>query len=235
MVPSDELRHAPARWLASLSWGTRLILTTVAARYVFERLRPDWLPQKSVQAYNSVYTLLWAVFLAGVWLLTRPQQRFNPSGAALRWSLRVMSAGTLASSVLTHVALYVSLLTGSSGLYRYTYFVWLIAAPVPLLLFLHLRGLALRVLNPSLAEHCAIVGVGASAFFCLVQATMYRSWIPVVFELAAPIGLVLFYLWSLYLLVRFSIAFHRAWKASVAAWGAAGTVGAPAATEPHAG
>jgi hypothetical protein len=234
LVPTDELRHAPARWLRSLSWGTRLVLAMLVAPFAFEQLRSDSLAQKSIQTYTSFYTLFSALFLSGAWLLTRPQARFGPSGPALRWSLRLVSAAPLVSSVLTHVALYLSLRMGSSGLFRVAQLVWIIVTPLPLLLFLHLRGLALRVLNPSLAEHCAIVGVATSAFFCLAQVMVYGGVTPPLLELAATVGMILFYLWALYLLVRFSIAFHRAWKASVTAWGAAGTDDAPATTKPYA-
>jgi hypothetical protein len=90
--------------------------------------------------------------------------------------------------------------------------------PFPALLFFHLRRLARRVLNPSLAEHCAIVGVGGSLSLAVGMAGMFVR-IPTALEFAAAVGTMLFFLWTLYLMVRFAIAFHRAHRASAAAWG----------------
>jgi hypothetical protein len=96
-------------------------------------------------------------------------------------------------------------------------------SPGPLLLFLRLRGLAGRARSAHLAEHCRIVGVGASAtalFAAIVllftnsfgrdyqQAALFNlaTWTACVMTIAA----LLFALWAFYLLVRFAIAFRLA-------------------------
>ena len=71
----------------------------------------------------------------------------------------------------------------------------------------------------SLAEHCAIVGIGGSAAFGFAAVVSHWGTGGAALEMVATVGLSLFYLWSLYLLVRFVFAFRRAWKASVIAWG----------------
>ena len=86
-----------------------------------------------------------------------------------------------------------------------------------MLLLLHLRRLALRVLDPSLAKHCAIVGVGASTCAAAGLLMMFLR-LPGVVELVAAACAILFLLWSLYLLVRFAFAFARAHRAGAAAW-----------------
>jgi hypothetical protein len=104
---------------------------------------------------------------------------------------------------------------------------WFIAsAPLPLLLFTVLRGLAKRARSAHLAEHCTIVGIGASASlvvvatlgFVLANADSWgfgqwwtgRSNIAFAMMLVVSLAVSLFTLWSVYLLVRFAIAFRRA-------------------------
>jgi hypothetical protein len=100
------------------------------------------------------------------------------------------------------------------------------SVPIPALLFHQLRSLAKRARSAHLAEHCAIVGVGMSS------AVLYGAVILILFEFAESLGLdpnwqarssvslvlmllctlsaSLFVLWSVYLLIRFAIAFHSA-------------------------
>jgi hypothetical protein len=90
--------------------------------------------------------------------------------------------------------------------------------PFPALLFLHLRGLARRALDPSLAEHCTIVGVGGSLSLAVALSGMFVR-MPAMIELLSGVHVLLVFLWSLYLMIRFTIAFARARRQSVAAWG----------------
>ena len=95
--------------------------------------------------------------------------------------------------------------------------------PIPALLLFHLRGLAVRVRSPHLAEHCAIVAGGSSVALALFAITLWFSTDGVDFagsstsaRLFASLLFVcllatsLFLLWWMYLFVRFTIAFHRA-------------------------
>ena len=107
---------------------------------------------------------------------------------------------------------------------------WSIAAvgcvSLPLLLFLQLRGLARRARSAHLAEHCLIVGLGTSATVLYVGGVMFvfehaRKWdlgthwvsrsnVALVLMLVCGVAGLLFTLWSLYLLIRFAIAFRAA-------------------------
>jgi hypothetical protein len=100
------------------------------------------------------------------------------------------------------------------------------AAPIPLLLFLRLRGLARRARSAHLAEHCVIVGIGTTVallyLFALIEIMDHapqwgwdqywptRTNVSLVLLLIMFVTVCLFILWSLYLLVRFAIAFSRA-------------------------
>jgi len=97
--------------------------------------------------------------------------------------------------------------------------------PLPLLLFCRLRNLAKRARSAHLAEHCMIVGAGASlsllyVAFVWVLTTNGDEWfgtwwtgrsqVLLVLELILGVLACLFFLWAVYLLVRFSIAFWMA-------------------------
>lgn len=105
--------------------------------------------------------------------------------------------------------------------------------PFPLLLFRQLRHLAHRVLSAHLAEHCAIVGYGMAGTFLfgplilLLANSLGRSqgdyWTtrsPVSLMILLAVGVAggLFYLWTLYVSIRFAGAFWRARKQAVDLW-----------------
>jgi hypothetical protein len=105
--------------------------------------------------------------------------------------------------------------------------------PFPLLLFRRFRGLAKRARSAHLAEHCTIVGIGASAAL-LYAAVWYvlsqnaddwfgdywlgRSTVAYVLMAALGTAGLLFVLWSLYLMIRFAIAFGVAAYRLRATW-----------------
>lgn len=214
-VPGDELRHAPPRWLASLAWGTGLVMAAMVFAVVAGRLVGPRLGVVSIEAYVSMQVSLALVFAAGVWLLTRPQPRFGPSGPAWRWSLRVVSLGPM----ILPGAEYLAIQAGIRGPVHIALLAVALFAlsAIPVLLLIHLRRLALRVLDRSLAEHCAIVGFAGSASFALSGSLLFFRLRPVI-ELVAATGVILCYLWTLYLLIRFTIAFARAQRASAKSW-----------------
>lgn len=105
--------------------------------------------------------------------------------------------------------------------------------PLPFLLFYRLRGLARRAHSAHLAEHCVIVGVGASlsliyigiASVILTNGDKWFGdyWIArsnTALALMAILGTLalLFILWSLYLLIRFAIAFGKAKRSLRKQW-----------------
>jgi hypothetical protein len=107
-------------------------------------------------------------------------------------------------------------------------------APLPLLFFVQLGSLAKRVRSAHLAEHCVIVGIGMSLslIYGAVKPfipdfgpewnlgtpwTRYVS-VELVLDLVAGVAIGLFMLWSLYLLLRFAIAFHRASRQLRRSW-----------------
>src|SRR5205085_7095368 len=96
------------------------------------------------------------------------------------------------------------------------YLISLLCAPIPLLLFLQLRSLAKRARSAHLAEHCAIVGTGASLSLIYMGAIVFvldnakllglsSSWsttssTSLLLVLALAVAAALFLLWSIYLL-----------------------------------
>jgi hypothetical protein len=107
--------------------------------------------------------------------------------------------------------------------------------PFPLLLFARLRGLASRARSAHLAEHCQIVGIGTTLALVYAGVAWWvidhgdewfgdywfeRSKSVIVVALVMCLLACLFVLWSLYLMIRFALAFRRAsrelrrkWKA----------------------
>jgi hypothetical protein len=215
-VEGDELWHAPPAWLAKLSWGARLVLLAPILGYVYGTGVARTLTFPWVEGYFLAPAGFALMFAAGVWLVTAPQPHvFQARRRAWRWALRAVSLAPLVMvgyGYLITSGRWVPSSANSGD--------WPLLAliPFPALLCFHLRRLARRVLNPSLAEHCAIVGVGGSLSLAAGMAGLFVR-IPAAVELVAAVGTMLFFLWTLYLMVRFAIAFHRAHRASVAAWG----------------
>jgi hypothetical protein len=105
--------------------------------------------------------------------------------------------------------------------------------PLPMLLMARLRGLAKRARSAHLAEHCMIVGIGTTlallyavaAFFIFRHGDEWfgdywieRSQGVIVVMLILTLLASLFALWSLYLLIRFGVAFWRASRQLKAKW-----------------
>jgi hypothetical protein len=183
------------------------------------------------------------LLLAGVILLTRPEG-YPPADRQdrqLRKTLRLFATIPLLMCFLLHLQIEMLLFTVRrlAFWFRQAYLdnqlaVWLLwtslallVSFLPLLLFLHLRGLARRARSPHLAEHCLIVGIGASAAAIYASVFLFvinnidsvgldSRWLsrsPVSLALMLLLGTAgyLFVLWSVYLLIRFAIAF---WLAS---------------------
>lgn len=104
----------------------------------------------------------------------------------------------------------------------------------PILLFNQLRSLALRARSAHLAEHCTIVGIGTSIAMLYVLIVMLittyarqlhfdpywasrsQTWL-ILMAVAGTLS-ALFLLWSVYLMIRFAIAFHLAARKLREAW-----------------
>jgi hypothetical protein len=183
-------------------------------------------------------TLAAILVFSGVFLLTRPEG-YEPSDRAdrpRRIALRISAAVPLLAIAFFSYAVYRSTLTGAPVntkiLWAALTLLTLGAIPVIMLGFLHLRAIAKRARSAQLAEHCVIVGIGTSALclFILVFAICGQyfdlgpaanSPLGLIAPLILVVSVMLFGLWSLYLLIRFAISFRRAAKQIRQTWSAA--------------
>jgi hypothetical protein len=235
---TDELHDTRPRWLRSLSRGIDLILLAIfapiggsfVALILLNFGPPIW------NAHLDLIGLdLSAVFLAlGVVCLTRAEG-YAPADRVdrrLRILMRIVAIAPAAGMVIFHVQLRFLISSGKlllteNLLLAISVLLVVIFAFFPLLLFLRLRGLARRVRSAHLAEHCIIVGVGACASMLYIAVVivlvncadrlgfptnwMSQSTTSLIMMLVLGVASGLFILWSLYLLVRFALAF---WIAS---------------------
>jgi len=174
------------------------------------------------------------LFLVGVLLLTAPEQ-YGPADRAdrrRRRLLRLLAAiplfgvvveGALLASIETRYLRFVDL-----EWWFFAVFLGVLAAsiPLPALLFYQLRSLAKRAHSAHLAEHCAIVGIGMSSalLYAAVMSIIFafadrwgldpnwtsRSAVSLVLMVLCGVSATLLMFWSVYLLIRFAIAFHSA-------------------------
>jgi len=210
-----ELRYAPPGWLASLSWGSRLVLLTPLAGYVYAAyVMPNLARTMSLEAYFAVPAALDLAFAAGLWLLTRPQPRHAGTHRAWRWALRLLALIPLMQTISAYL-----LMAGRAlpFLRNHQDYAMLGLVPMPALLFLHLRRLAPRAPSRSLAEHCAIVAALGTACFA-GAGSGYFVRLPTGLDFALGVGVFLTLLWAGFVMAWFVIAFHRAHRASVASW-----------------
>jgi len=228
---TDELHNTRPRWLRSISLGVSLILlvTLVAFTAPFLLL----LLNVGDNAVMILSALLAAPFLVGAILLTR-REGYPPADRAdrrLRRWLRCAAAVPLVALLLQFFRgqpwLMIPWVANYTPLDVITYALIVGGlVPMPLLLFLQLRGLAKRARSAHLAEHCAIVGTGASAtiLYFIAANVLFdnakrwglaingraRSEMSVILALILLVAACLFVTWGLYLLIRFAIAFHIA-------------------------
>ena len=256
--PSDELHDTRPRWLGRIARGTELILLALVVAFAWmflwesdstgvARLLRTWGMRLWFAGPLLGFDVAALMFVAGVFLLTS-REGYPPADAADRRSrawLRVAAAAPLALMAVEHADAEMSFRFASTfGTYDVRW-EWVHAGlaaacvvacvPLPLLLFRRLRGLAARARSAHLAEHCTIVGVGASASVALIAAliglaigadyigvNMHDSrWsrdLTIGLLLVMSVSSLLFALWSLYLLVRFAVAFRLARRRLRAAW-----------------
>jgi MFS family permease len=245
---TDELHNTRPRWLKRISRGANLILLAILVaiawailwnitRWRAFRVGSWWFVQLYVLPIAG-YVIAATILIVGAWLLASREQ-YPPADQAdrrLRMLLRTWAFVPLVGLLIViasgwlitqgRVTPYSHPITWE--IMRATILVFLTAglAPLPLLVFMRLRGLATRVRSAHLAEHCSIVGYGTSAAFlwagllALLAANadrwgfgtwwMERSSVALAIMLIMAVALILFTLWSLYLFTRFAIAFGHA-------------------------
>ena len=180
------------------------------------------------------------LLIVGVLLISRrePSAPVDRDRAA-RGAMRAFSTLPLIAMSVVHYSSF------GTRLFRYWVSDWteyvvaglftLGCAPLPPLLFAHLRRLANRVLHAQLAEHATIVGVGLSltllfmagvmtTIAIVTQATsypLYGSYAFLALQLIQSVAMVLFGGWSALNFLRFGIAFFRAYRGAQRRWNAA--------------
>ncbi len=108
---------------------------------------------------------------------------------------------------------------------------------LPALCFAQFKSLACRAGSRHLSEHCSIAGVGTTVTLVFAFGTylfmkfgtlwgidelwMSRSIVSLVLMLGVATAIALFWLWCIYLMIRFAISFGRASRESRRAWNAA--------------
>ncbi len=182
------------------------------------------------------FTIAPLLLTAGAWSLTS-REGFAPADAAdrlRRWMIRILSLVPLLAVLLLLVGLPLML---NWGYYTYTDLLFsgsimlltLVSAPFPLMVFYQLRSCARRAKSAHLAEHCGIAGIGSCLALLAIAAVYWimrlsddlwgaRSNSALIIMLIAATGGVLFMLWTLYLLIRFAIAFGKASRVQRREW-----------------
>jgi len=252
---TDELHETRPKWLRSISIGAIVILVSIVveiacvmcSQLVINAIQERWHNSGQwvfrIIPFGVVLGVI--IFVIGVFLLTR-REGYPPADLGDRWLRRWLRLAALAPLLAVSLAAasfeieVTFLIRGITG----RPFEWLItaaaiastvgAAPLPLLLFLHLRGLAKRARSAHLAEHCMIVGIGTTAtliytfgvYELLEHArglgfnehwTSQATTSLVMASIAIVVG-CLFVLWSFYLLLRFAIALTRAARHASRKW-----------------
>jgi hypothetical protein len=232
---TDELHNTRPRIVRAISMGADLVLLAIILAIVWLLLLPvtSWWPVHWPMLYLMIVA---GVLLWGTILLTRREGYWSTDRAnrPLRAGLRISACAPLSALALLWMAFALHArywLDPRTAVMKQAAF-WLGTVglvPLPLFLFFHLRRLAKRLRNPHLAEHCAIVGTGASAailygtaciliFGCAPHLWIDHIWLSFLLIFLVDLAVPLFTLWSIYLLVRFAIAFQIAARQSRRQW-----------------
>ena len=254
--PTDELHHTRPRWLRRVSRGTSLLLLAVCllvaspvVSLALLQLSNAMLPLRKVAAVQPFIPLIgldlaFLSLMAAAWLLAS-REGYEPADRAdrrRRWLLRALAVAPVVGVVAKNVERYLVFNGGYWGVYDHGWNPMMIAMaassvlmiPLPLLAFAQLRGIARRARSAHLAEHCTIVGVGASGaiaysvfvagFVLLVNELRWdRHWIDrsilgMTLILVLAVAALLFAIWSVYLLARFAVAFRRVAREQRGQW-----------------
>ncbi len=212
-----------------------LALLTMTDLVYFHSRRRGFLT--SGHFFLSGFIVAAILFLLGVLLTTAVESRHKHARRWLRIAIRLMTIAMLVGVASSHLSeeiersLRISLISMSTGIegtvlrlltYLRVAILLLAVLPLPVLLFWHLSGIGKRLLSRQIAEHSVIVGIGLSGSIVFVL-TLYmiaaygsqigfpelprRSQIPIISLTLCFTSCILFGLWTIYLLIRFAIAF----------------------------
>jgi hypothetical protein len=245
---NEKLRHTTPQWWRALTRGTGLIFLTILGGGIWlplsivlarmlARLFPGAMEYEWEPVVLACYALLALVMLIGVLLVTRPQgyEPIDRAHHVWRTCLRISTAVPMLAVLFAIVYLLapdpryqlLSAVGVNPNWFENTalYLATLGIAPLPILLFLHLRRLVGRARRERLSLDCIIVGVGSSATLLLLAAIFFyrdthsnyaifdNAILLQAMALAVPISIILFFVWDLYVLIKVSIAFIAAERA----------------------
>jgi len=234
---TDELHNTRPKWLRKIALGGVLIVLAVPVGLAAIPLVDFTVPQSMGGSAIHYCLLNWGppivtafVLFVGVRLLTVPENYApaDEADARLRAWLRLLALFPL--GLLLCLSGWTFLFGDAAAAQNPDLSTILIgticALPLPLLIMLRLRGLAKRARSAHLAEHCVIVGIGASASVAYLGVVwiLTQNWqrwfgqqMPIfsdnycVMLMLFLIAAGLFLLWIAYLTIRFALAF---WKAA---------------------
>lgn len=229
----NPLWEARPAWLRSLSCGVIMMIAaqvlTGALLLASSSLGP-WFDDERVGF--SCMIAVTTLYAAGGWILTR-RERLYVRPTRRNWTIRWIARFGLFGPVFA-LGVGMSSFTGSVGWFSSGFTVGLIMAslgmfiPGMLAIFLYLRGLARRVLSRRMSEYATIVAVGggltATAIFTMavlgtldIRVDASRE-VGLVVAGVLAVSIVLFYLWSLLVLILFAVAFARASRKARLLW-----------------
>lgn len=174
------------------------------------------------------------VLMFGIWLLAT-REGYEPADRQDReyriW-LRVAAFAPLFGMTFMHIYLAEIVARAWTNEPEIRWLLWTAilflsigSMPIPLLICLRMRSVAWRARSAHLAEHCVILGLGTAATLLLLPAVCIlmeygNRWIgsnwtnnstsSLLLILTLIVAGMLFWLWSVYLLIRFAVAFRRA-------------------------
>jgi len=224
--PRSEIHRGRPIWLKKLSAGSRLLLATQLGvlGFLFFVVLTSGVrggPFSEDMAIG-ILILFGVMHCISILLLTWPENQFErrQPGNGLRVTLRLWACNgpILAMCLCLGMRLQSEAWAYASGASAF------LLAPGWALTFLYLRRLAFRVLDDSLAEHCAIVGWGmaisiaAPYVFVWAETYLEDNLAMTIVGFAITIAIFLFIIWSTYLMVLFMIAFGRAARLSNKTW-----------------
>jgi hypothetical protein len=227
-----QLRDSRPAWIASLAWAARLLLAMQLA-LMLAFLVVTCFENSFRWAHRLCAALLLTAAVlhaAAAWLMTRRENPFARRTASdvLGTLLRCCAIAPVAPvGLLLLLELYgifaiprwaqIELVMPLAGLLAVLYLL------CPMLEFVLLRRLARRVLDESLAEHAGIVANGQSASICLLVGMALRSMdlsttAGFLLVLGGMTALLLFWIWSVVLLLIFATHFARGAREARRAW-----------------